>query len=844
MSLTCLLLATTLVPSATDQRINLADFGRVVKFVGDTPTTMEADEIESGSDGWPVWKGEDDESMMGLEWDEPRDVAEVEIEFRHAIAGRDLIRVQYFLNESPATQPDSGPVTPDTFHGRWVTAETEWWAGDRFVGFSFVPMSEELPGKGMPEVTWRRTCRLRFLLGKRKEDLPAVRYLRVYGPAEAVEANFEVRLDKAGPLAAPLELRMVNGLVIAQDGEDAESGVIESDRERVRLRFGKKDLSGASRTIATLVGGRGDRKGFSFLPAEVVERGIIRVPSLGASIVHVGSQVDYSESTGSGPSPADRSETRPSPTFESVARETIGGSVVRQAFRTPELEKRAERRYRPVLEAAMSVDLPEPILNEFYRAEVVRLAAAADGKRGDEPISAAAYAEFSQPVAGCQEARALDVVGIPGAAEAFLNACLTLKPSLVPAGRFGKKVKGFLGVPAGPREVRDRSVLEHGVLLGLVAEHYRLTRDRRWLNSHSSRLIQACDFIITQSQAESPTHLWDTDEPTDGLLPAGPIPGTTAWGRWLAANAYAARGFREVAEALGDINDPDASRLLRSAEAFEREVARASRLAMIESPVVRLADGYHSPMQPIRVGFRGREPDPVLEAVQGAVHLVASGVYDSDALETGWILRDAEDNVLPGVGMSHPEKPESVAVRSRYVRECSRSPAGPPPLVPACLDAGRYRDAWRSFYGLLAAELARRSADHTESGLRASGNGAVLLVWLREMLVRQRGVELELLAGVPPEWFARGRKLSVHRVPTGFGPLDLSVDSQADGNRITARLRGPERDRPPSVRLWIRASRPLIGVTVNGERMVTFSAHTGLIRLPATSGETVIVATY
>jgi len=265
---------------------------------------------------------------------------------------------------------------------------------------------------------------------------------------------------------------------------------------------------------------------------------------------------------------------------------------------------------------------------------------------------------------------------------------------------------------------------------------------------------------------------------------------------------------------------------------------------MLESPVIRLDAGWHSPMQPIRSDFRGREPDPVLEAVHGAVHLVACGVYEADAPETGWILDDAKDNVLPSVGMSQPEKPGSMAVRSRYLAECSRSPTGPPPLVPAFLDAGRHRDALRAFYGLLAAEFAGASAGGSEAEPEVPGNGPALLLWLREILVRQHGAELELLAGAPSEWFARGRKVTVRRAPTWYGPLDLSVDSEADQNRITVRLRGADRDRPQSVRLWVRAPRPLIAVTVDGGRMVTFSAHTGLIRLPAVTSDTTIVVTY
>src|SRR5512143_3268147 len=86
VSLLCALVLAVLMPAATDQRINLADFARVVKFVSDTPARLEVQELETGPDGWPVWTGEGGQSMIGIEWDEPRDIAEAEIEFRHAIA--------------------------------------------------------------------------------------------------------------------------------------------------------------------------------------------------------------------------------------------------------------------------------------------------------------------------------------------------------------------------------------------------------------------------------------------------------------------------------------------------------------------------------------------------------------------------------------------------------------------------------------------------------------------------------------------------------------------------------------------------------------------------------------
>lgn len=833
--------------TATDQRINLADFARVVKFVNDTPSTLDILDLESGADGWPVWIGEDGQSMIGLEWDEPRDIAEVEIEFRHAIADRDQIRVQYFFSGNPGAGSGGATATPDTFHGRWVTAKTDWWAGDRYVGFAFAPLSEELPSAGLSDITYRRTSRIRFTLGKRKDSLPAVRYLRAYGPAKAVEAKLEIRLDKLSPLRPPLRVRVVNGLLIDDEGETTRSAMLEVEPRRMRVRYAEQDWAGASRTVVTVSDESNRSKGLSFLPAEVVERGLIGIPSLGVSIVHVGTTKDLSTRSKPATSVYERVSAGFVPTVESEWREVAGEGMRLESPLTPELREWADTRYRGVLGEMMTIESPVQLLNDFYQAEMVRLLASADGVRGNDVVSLRAFGESARPVASCAEARALGAIGVSDAVEVFLNGCFALQPAPRPVGRFGPKGEGFLGTPRPEGERFDRSTLEHGAILDLAGRHYRLTRDRRWLTRNAAVLKAGCDFVLRQSKGGSDNNTLDKDDELwgRGLLPPGPIAGTTAWAWWLPANAWCARGMRMCVGALADVNDPGAGSLAGEIATFEQHVAHSCREAMLRAPVVALADAEHVPMQPIRSRFRGREPDAALAAAQGPVHLLDCGTYSPDSPEADWILRDSEENLWPAVGPVVADRASRSSTARRFLQYCAESPAGLPGLVPVYLQRGQHRHALKVFNSLLASVLRTRASSAGSLGSDDGGGlSAGLLVWMREMFVRENDRKLELLAGVPSDWLARGKTITVQRAPTWFGTLDMTVESAADANRITVKLVPPTRQPPEVIHLWLRAPRQLRSVTRDGRQVATFDPASGLIRLQAGPERTEIVVDY
>ncbi len=301
-----------------ERPINLVDFAQVVEFTGDSPQTYGTRRLVRGGDGWPAWRGPDGRFMIGVEWDEPRDLAEVNIEFRHAIAEREKISVQYWRSGVPTEEADGAAESSDCFHGEWVTARTDWYAGDRDVTFEFLPEEDNGRQNGSPRF-FHRTCRLRFILGER--DLPAVRYLRAYGPCPAAVADLEIRLERDSPLRLPLEAQAVNGGLLDKQGrEQDEEVVFDAEPMVLRVRYADGDMVTATRTIVTVREKDGCKGGFSFVPAEVVERGIVRVPSLGAVVTHRGSLKDLQAGYRPGASLFDRIASEPTPSWSPARR--------------------------------------------------------------------------------------------------------------------------------------------------------------------------------------------------------------------------------------------------------------------------------------------------------------------------------------------------------------------------------------------------------------------------------------------------------------------------------------------------------------------------------------------
>jgi len=110
----------------------------------------------------------------------------------------------------------------------------------------------------------------------------------------------------------------------------------------------------------------------------------------------------------------------------------------------------------------------------------------------------------------------------------------------------------------------------------------------------------------------------------------------------------------------------------------------------------------------------------------------------------------------------------------------------------------------------------------------------ILLV--RDMLAREEGDKLHVLACVPPEWFADGKAIELLYAPTMFGLLDLQVKTENGRTRIRMTA-----EQPPSGGWWITLPRPgdISKVLIDGKESPV--ARVGELQLPSTARDVEIV---
>ena len=113
--------------------------------------------------------------------------------------------------------------------------------------------------------------------------------------------------------------------------------------------------------------------------------------------------------------------------------------------------------------------------------------------------------------------------------------------------------------------------------------------------------------------------------------------------------------------------------------------------------------------------------------------------------------------------------------------------------------------------------------------------GATFIRSVRAMLAYEREFDRSLViaAGVPREWVTNGRRIAIKRLPTHFGILSYSLESDHPGS-LTLRLSGDLSLPPGGIVVRPPLEKPLAAVRVNGRPSHIFSSDEAVIaELPA-----------
>ncbi len=437
--------------------------------------------------------------------------------------------------------------------------------------------------------------------------------------------------------------------------------------------------------------------------------------------------------------------------------------------------------WQDILRAGMNVEVPEPYVNNAWRALILANFGLINGNRINYSSGNQYDKLYEQE--GSHAALALLSFGYEAETRPLLATLLDFTR------------KGLEYHEAGHK-------------LDDVCRYYWQTRDADFVKELRPRWQKEVDRLANHRTG------------ANGLYPreqyCGDIP-TPVFS--LNSNAKGWRALWDTAALLDAIGDkPEAEHLRQTATEFHRDILAAlDKSARKEDDAVFIPNALLGEEQPY---------DVITGTRMGTYwNLMANNIVGTDffghnsEMETG-MLRYFQEHGGLFMGL----------VRARPWPSFWASTHNLNPLygwyyVRALLCRDEPDRALVSFYGMLAAGLTPDtfecgegcSIDPVDGGGRqfylppnSAGNGFWLQMF-RNLLVQDWDLDddgapetLRLLFATPKRWLADGQSIKVERAPTAFGPVSILAQSKLNEGRITVQVDLPQRNAPKQTLLRIR----------------------------------------
>jgi hypothetical protein len=438
--------------------------------------------------------------------------------------------------------------------------------------------------------------------------------------------------------------------------------------------------------------------------------------------------------------------------------------------------------WQELLDSSVSLETPESIVNDAWRATLIGIHMTAVGNRLHYSAGNA-YAKLYEGECG-------DILRAMMLYRHLDEAPAMLKPLL-------------------EYQRQDTRFHVAGHKLQLLAWFYWLTRDADAVREFESLWRPSVDLVL------------GSREPDTGLLPKDNYAGDVKDQVYsLNSNAACWRGLRDVAAVLADMGAKDEAARLQAVAAEYR----AAILAAVDRSEVRDA---RPPFIPIALLADEPAHDPLTATRQGSYYdLMAPYVIGSEIFGQG---SEREDSLI-GYLQNHGGISMGMIRTMPHVGQFKGEP-GVNPLYGvryqlALLRRDDRERALVGFYGQLAQGMTRgtfiggegsrfRHGDAEGRSFYLPPNAASNAAWLltlRYLLVQDwdldqdaRPETLRLLFAAPRRWLADGRRIRVENAPTCFGPVSCRAESKLASGYVDVHVAPPPR---PVKTLLLRAPVP------------------------------------
>ena len=435
--------------------------------------------------------------------------------------------------------------------------------------------------------------------------------------------------------------------------------------------------------------------------------------------------------------------------------------------------------WRGKLDAIAQISLPEKRIEEMMKAGFLHLDLVCFGNEPDGPVA---------PVVGIYTPIGTESTPIIQYIESMGDTQLARRA----AEYFLKKQRddGFM-------QNFSNYMSETGLGLWNAAQHYRYSRDKKWLASISEHLVRGCDYIIQWSQEHRREELRNKGY---GMI-SGKVADCAYPYHSFMLNSTTYGGVKNCAEVLAEIGDPNAQRIADFAEEYKGYIQTTLAEAFAVAPLIPLADGswcpaisqwpeINGPMCLFANGGVTYSHGMMVECSENGCYDIMYGIVDPNSDFGSFTIKAVTELIaLENTSFSQPYY--SVHPYVHLLR-------------------GETRSFLKEFYNNVSALADRQTYTFWEHQYQESPHKTHEEAWFlmrcRWLLFMDNTDTLQLLRGVPRAWLEEGKTISYSGVNTRFGYLTVNVQS-ADG-KITATVKLDRGESPAPEAVTIRLPHP------------------------------------